>query len=385
MLALTNSQVFTGEECLVDHAVILKHNYIHAICPMHALPKNIPHLSLNGAMLCPGFIDIQLNGCGGVQFSDSAEALSTATLSKMQITNQQFGCTSFLPTLITSENALISTALNTVRIWKTQQQHQVLGLHLEGPWLNQAKKGTHPTELIRPPSEELVDLLINNCDIVSLITLAPERVPPSVIQRLTKAGIILAAGHSAATYEQATAGFAAGIQGATHLYNAMSATSARSPGLVGAVLDNEDIWCGIIADGHHVDFANLRLAHRVKPKKLLLVTDATAPAGTELCQFRFAGKTIYQREGRCVDENGILSGSTLTMIQALRNAVEHMRVPLNEALRMASLYPAQALGLDNQLGRIKPGFIANLTAISNDFTVTHTLVNGHCCYQVKDH
>lgn len=383
MLALINSQIFTGESFLSDHAVILKQNYIHAICPMHSLSHNITPFSLDGAILCPGFIDIQINGCGGVQFSDSPEALTNTTLSMMQSTNLQFGCTSFLPTLISSDDALISTALNTIRAWKTQHQHQVLGLHLEGPWLNPTKKGTHPAELIRPPSEALLDLLINNADIVSLITLAPEQVSPAVIRRLTQSGIRLAAGHSAATYEEATSGFAAGIQGATHLYNAMSASIGRAPGLVGAVLDNETIWYGVIADGHHVHFANLRLAYRLKPQKLLLVTDATAPAGTQLSQFHFAGKTIYHHEGYCVDENGILSGSALTMIKAVQNAVQYMQVPLNEALRMASLYPAEALGLDNQLGRIKPGFIANLTAFDANYRVHNTWVNGRCCYQLK--
>jgi N-acetylglucosamine-6-phosphate deacetylase len=193
---------------------------------------------------------------------------------------------------------------------------------------------------------------------------------------LADAGIVVSAGHSNASYEQARQGFAAGISFATHLYNAMPVISGRQPGLMGAIFDTPEVYTGIIADGHHVAWASIRNAKKLKGDKLVLVTDATAPAGADIEQFIFAGKTIYYRDGLCVDEKGTLSGSALTMIEAVQNSVDHVGIPLDEALRMASLYPARAIGVDATLGSIEAGKVANLTAFTHDFKITKTLVNG---------
>jgi len=377
MYALTQGRIYTGHEILDGHAVVIADGLIERVCPLADLPADIETRDMGGAIIAPGFIDLQLNGCGGVQFNDELSAISVETLGIMQKANEKSGCTSFLPTLITSTDELMKRAVEVMRAWLAQNHHQALGLHLEGPWLNPLKKGTHNPALIRAPDQALVDFLCENADVISMITLAPEKVSDDVIRQLRAAGIIISAGHSHATYEEARSGIRAGVSFATHLYNAMPTTSGREPGLIGALFDSPDIWCGIIADGLHVNFANIRNAKRIKGDKLILVTDATAPAGATIDRFIFAGKTIYYRNGLCVDENGTLSGSALTMIGAVENSVEHVGIALDETLRMATLYPARAMGVEAQLGSIEAGKVANLTVFTRDYKIIRTIVNGN--------
>jgi len=376
MYALVNGRIFTGYDILDDHAVVIADGIIDRVCPRAMLDAALPQQDMAGAFIAPGFIDLQLNGCGGVQFNDSPEALSVETLEIMQRANEKSGCTSFLPTLITSSDELMQRAVETMRAWLTTHQNQALGLHLEGPWLNREKKGTHNPALIRQPDPALVDYLCANADVITKVTLAPEQVGSDVIRQLSAAGIIVSAGHSNATYAEAKAGFSAGITFATHLYNAMSPFSGREPGLVGALFDSPDVYCGIIADGLHVNYANVRMAKRLKGERLILVTDATAPAGAAIDKFIFAGKTIYYRNGLCVDEHGTLSGSALTMIEAVQNSVEYCGIALDEALRMATLYPARAMGVEKQLGTVAAGKAANLTVFTRDYQIIKTFVNG---------
>lgn len=297
----------------------------------------------------------------------------------MQRANEKSGCTSFLPTLITCSDEFMKHGVNVMRSYlqKKENQHQALGLHLEGPYISPLKKGTHNPAFIRKPSAEMIDYLCDNADVITKLTVAPEIVDAKFIRQLTDAGILVSAGHSNATYQQARKGFTAGIGFSTHLYNAMPYISGREPGLIGAIFDTPEVYTGIIADGLHVDWANIRNAKRLKGEKLVLVTDATAPAGAEIDQFIFAGKTIYYRDGLCVDENGTLSGSALTMIEAVRNSVEHVGIALDESLRMATLYAARAIGVDKQLGSIEVGKVANLTAFTRDYKITKTIVNGN--------
>ncbi|MBK4724789.1 N-acetylglucosamine-6-phosphate deacetylase [Pantoea agglomerans] len=377
MYALTQGRIYTGHKILDRHAVVVANGLIDRICPLEDLPAGIETRQVGGAIIAPGFIDLQLNGCGGVQFNDDISAISVETLQIMQKANEKSGCTSFLPTLITSTDELMKRAVEVMRAWLAQNSNQALGLHLEGPWLNPLKKGTHNPDLIRAPDNALVDFLCANADVISKITLAPEKVDAAVIRQLRDAGIIISAGHSHGTYDEALAGIDAGVSFATHLYNAMPTTSGREPGLIGALFDSPDVWCGIIADGLHVHYANIRNAKRIKGDKLILVTDATAPAGASIDRFIFAGKTIYYRNGLCVDENGTLSGSALTMIEAVANSVEHVGISLDEALRMATLYPARAMGVDTHLGSIEAGKVANLTVFTRDYKITRTIVNGN--------
>lgn len=376
MYALTNGRLFTGHEILDNHAVVIADGLIERVCALDELPAGVATRDVNGALIAPGFIDLQLNGCGGVQFNDDLAAISVETLNIMQKANEKSGCTSFLPTLITSTDEMMKRAVEVMRAYLAQNANKALGLHLEGPWLSPRKPGTHNPALIRTPTKELVDFLCENADVIAQITLAPEQVDSEVIRRLSKAGIVVSAGHSHATHDEARAGISAGVSFATHLYNAMPTITGREPGLIGALFDSPDVWCGIIADGLHVHYANIRNAKRIKGDKLILVTDATAPAGATIDRFIFAGKTIYYRDGLCVDENGTLSGSALTMIEAVANSVEHAGIALDEALRMATLYPARAMGIENKLGSVEAGKVANLTVFTRDYKIIKTIVNG---------
>lgn len=380
MFALTQGHVFTGYDILDGHAVIIANGLIERVCPEAQLPAGIETHDLSGALLVSGLIDVQLNGCGGVQFNDSLDAISQHTLEIMQRANEKSGCTSYLPTLITSSDEFIKHSIAVMRTYLKTHRNQALGLHLEGPYLSPVKKGTHNPAFIRQPTSEMIDYLCANADVIIKVTLAPEMVEPRFISQLSDAGIIVSAGHSNATYHQSRSGFAVGISFATHLYNAMPSITGREPGLIGAILDTPEVYTGIIADGHHVAWASIRNAKRLKGDKLVLVTDATAPAGADIDQFIFANKIIYHHDGQCVDENGTLSGSALTMIKAVKNSVQHVGIALDEALRMATLYPARAIGIDHQLGTIEAGKIANLTAITPDFKITKTLVNGSEVY-----
>ncbi|ROV59919.1 N-acetylglucosamine-6-phosphate deacetylase [Vibrio ponticus] len=373
MYALTNCKVYTGSDVLVDHAVIINDGIIESVCPIAELAADIETYDLKGANLSPGFIDLQLNGCGGVMFNDE---ITAETIQIMHQANLKSGCTSFLPTLITSSDENMRQAVAAARDYHALHQNQSLGLHLEGPYLNVAKKGIHSVDYIRPSDDSMVDFMCDNADVIAKVTLAPEHNDPKHIERLRDAGIVVSIGHTNATYAEARQSFESGITFATHLFNAMTPMVGREPGVVGAIYDTPDVYAGIIADGFHVDYANIRIAHKIKGEKLVLVTDATAPAGAEMDYFIFVGKKVYYRDGKCVDENGTLGGSALTMIEAVQNTVEHVGIALDEALRMATLYPAKAIKVDNKLGRIKKGMVANLTVFDRDFTIQANIVNG---------
>ncbi len=373
MYALTNCRIFTGSDVLDNHAVIIDGVNIHAVCPVTELPNDIKTIDLQGANLTPGFIDVQLNGCGGVMFNDevNADALHT-----MHRANVKSGCTSFLPTFITSSDEGMKAALEAQREYQTQYPNHSLGLHLEGPYINTEKKGIHNIDFIRPSDDAMIQTICDNADVVTKVTLAPEKNDHKHIHQLVDAGIVVSAGHTNATYVEARQGFADGITFATHLFNAMTSIQGREPGMVGAIYDTPEVYTGVIADGFHVDYANIRIAKHIKGDKLILVTDATAPAGAHMDHFIFVGKKVYYRDGKCVDENGTLGGSALTMIEAVKNSVEHVGIALDEAVRMATLYPARAIGMDKKLGAIHKGMVANLAVFDRDYHVTATIVNG---------
>ncbi len=373
MYALSNCKIYTGSDVLSEHAVIIENEVIHSIVPVADIPTGIEVRDLEGANLSPGFIDLQLNGCGGVMFNDE---ITAETIQIMHEANLKSGCTSFLPTLITSSDENMRSAVVAAREYHEKYQNQSLGLHLEGPYLNVMKKGIHSVDHIRPSDDAMIDFICANNDLVSKVTLAPEHNDPQHIKRLRDAGIVVAIGHTNATYAEAREAFDNGITFATHLFNAMTPMVGREPGVVGAIYDTPDVYAGIIADGFHVDYANIRLAHKLKGEKLVLVSDATAPAGAEMDYFIFVGKKVYYRDGKCVDENGTLGGSALTMIEAVQNTVEHVGIALDEALRMATLYPAKAMGVEDRLGRIRKGMVANLAIFDRDFQVKATVVNG---------
>ena len=371
--ALTNAVIYTGEKVLYEHAVVIENGLIQAVILEKDLAKEMPTVDLDGANLSAGFIDLQLNGCGGVMFN---EDISVNTLEIMQATNLKSGTTSYLPTFITSPDEGMKQAVAVMREYLSKHQNQALGLHLEGPYLSVAKKGVHRPEYIREISPEMLDFLCQNGDVITKLTVAAENPTAEYISRFIQAGIIVSIGHSNATYEQAKQRFAEGASFATHLHNAMSPiSSGREMGVVGAGLDSE-VYTGIICDGLHVHWGNIRLAKKAKGDKLVVVTDATAAAGADISEFIFVGKKVTVKEGKCYDEFGALGGASVTMIESIQNLIHHTDLSLDEILRMCTLYPAKAIAVDDKLGSIAVGKVANLAIFDQQFKVKATAVNG---------
>ncbi len=371
--ALINTTIYTGEAVLKHHAVLIEGDTIVGIQSEESLPHTLKKVDLKGANLCAGFIDLQINGCGGVMFNDD---ITLSALETMQKTNIRSGTTSFLPTFITAANEKMLQAIDVVKDYMSKYKHEVLGIHLEGPYLSKEKKGVHRSEFVRGITPEMKNELCARADYIKMLTIAPENPTAQYIPEFVKAGIVVSLGHSNATFEQAQAAFHAGATCVTHLHNAMSPiSSGRDMGMVGACLYS-DGYAGIIADGVHVSFENVALDKKIKGDRLFVVTDAIAPAGSDIKTFPFEGKQIHVENGRCVDENGTLAGSSITMIESVANLVKNVGMSLQEALRMANLYPARAIRVDDKLGSIHVGKIANLTAFDHAFNVTAVVVNG---------
>ena len=329
---------------------------------------------LHGCLLVPGLIDCQVNGGGGVLFND---APNVETIRRIAAAHRRYGTTGLLPTLISDDAGVMRAAIAAVREAIRQHVPGVLGIHLEGPFLAPQRRGIHDADKFRIPTAADIELLAATDAGKILLTVAPEQAPPEILHALAARGVILAAGHTAATYAQTRAALDAGVRGFTHLYNAMSPLQSREPGVVGAALEDRTSWCGIIADGHHVHPAALRMALAAKPRgKIFLVTDAMPPVGSDKQRFTLNGDTITCRDGKCTNADGVLAGSALDMATAVRNTISLLGVPADEALRMASTYPAAFLGLENSHGRIAPGYAADLVALDTDFYVRQTWIGG---------
>jgi N-acetylglucosamine-6-phosphate deacetylase len=325
------------------------------------------------AILAPGFIDIQVNGGGSVLLNDQATEAGVRCIVEA---HRKGGTTGCLPTLITDRTEVIERLAAIAHV--CLEIPGVLGFHLEGPALNRSRKGIHPEAEIRVPGlRDLAGMKSFGSRGRSLVTLAPECVPLSMIDELVGAGLRVSAGHSEATASQLWQAAGRGVSGVTHLFNAMSQLNAREPGLVGAALDDDRLFAGIICDGIHVDPAALRVAFHCKGRdRLMLVTDAMPLVGTNDRQFMLHGRQITLHENRLTAADGTLAGAHLTMIEAVRNAVAFLDIPLADALIMASRTPAAFLGLESELGRIAPGYRADLVAFSPGFEVLGTWTGG---------
>ena len=377
LLALVHGRVLTDEGLREDVAVLVREGHVLALAAeddprvAHARPHD-----LAGALLLPGFIDVQVNGGGGLLFND---APTVETLRGIAQAHRRFGTTGLLPSLITDTAAKMRAALDAVDEAIAQSVPGILGIHLEGPFLAPARKGIHDASLFRTPDgDDLLALTAQRRGVV-MLTLAPERVEPAMIARLAGAGVRVVAGHTAADYATTRAALDAGVCGFTHLYNAMTPLSSREPGVVGAALDDPASWCGLIVDGHHVHPASLRIAINAKPPgKCVLVTDAMPPVGSAQPAYTLNGQTIVARDGICMNDAGVLAGSALDMASAVRNTVNLLGLPLAEASRMASTYPAEWLGLEQPHGRIAPGQRADFAVLDDTLHVRETWIGGAC-------
>jgi N-acetylglucosamine-6-phosphate deacetylase len=329
---------------------------------------------LKGHLLLPGFIDVQVNGGGGLLFND---APTVDTLRGIAQAHRKFGTTGMLPTLISDTAAQMHAALAAMDEAIEQRVPGILGIHVEGPFLANARKGIHNADFFRLPDASDIEALTAPRKGVVMLTLAPDLVHTAIITRLSEAGVVVVAGHTGADYATTRAALDAGVCGFTHLYNAMTPLASRDPGVVGAALDDPYSWCGLIVDGHHVHPAALRVAIAAKTQgKCVLVTDAMPPVGSDNPTYILNGQTIVMRDGICQSEAGVLAGSGLDMAGAVRNSVEMLGLPLAEASRMASSYPAAWIGLDRTHGRIAAGYNADFAVMDDSFTVRETWVDG---------
>lgn len=357
--------VFDGARLHRDCAVVIEGERIAAVLPQHrdsagrcrSAGSGPLHPLPEGAWLAPGFIDCQVNGGGDVLLND---APTPETIGRIAAAHRRLGTTGLLPTLISDTPAQMQAALDAVR--QTRRAIPgILGIHLEGPFLSPRRPGVHNPAVFRVPNDEDAARLIHGRAGAMLVTMAPERAPPGFIRKLAAAGIRVSLGHSAATYEETRAALAEGVTGFTHLFNAMPPLDSRAPGPIAAALETPEAWIGLIVDGHHVAAAMLRLALRGAARPML-VSDAMPPVGGQRPSFVLGGEEIAVRGGRCTRADGTLAGAAISMADAVRNCVALLGIPLTDALRYASTEPASFLGLGDTLGRIAPGYRADLVA-----------------------
>lgn len=381
---LTNCRIYTGEEIVTGNAILIEHGKIIAIGVKADFPSDVQTIDLRGGNVAPGFIDLQINGGGGWFFTQHP---TTECMGAMYRANLRFGTTHFLPTLVSSPYEKIQQAIQSVREALRANLPGVLGLHVEGPYFHPEKIGAHRREFIHPPTmEELQGIVEQGRGVVKIITLAPELCTDEQLALLRESGtppegFVISAGHSNATYEEAGHFFGKGVSKVTHLYNAMSSFAHREPGLVGATFDHPR-WTSIIVDGFHCHYATVRIAKQLLGDKLFLITDAVDTIGNEPNAAERATRygdfvTRYRYEGgRFITDDGKLAGSCITMLDALRNCVQHVGIPLEEALRMASTYPARAIGLGDELGKVKPGYPAALVVFDDKLNVQGVVADG---------
>ncbi|HTE49950.1 MAG TPA: N-acetylglucosamine-6-phosphate deacetylase [Kofleriaceae bacterium] len=378
---LAGARLFTGDRMLDGHALLTEGERITAVLPVSEAPADVQVRRLPAdTLLVPGFLDVQVNGAGGVLFNDTPTAEAALAIAAVV---RRTGTTGILPTFMTDERDKMRQACDAAVQALAHPRGGVRGLHLEGPFLAVERPGVHPPEWIRRPDAEDIDALVALAtDRIApsgrlLLTVAPETIDDRDIERLAAAGVTVAAGHTAATVERTCQALAAGLRGFTHLFNAMPPLVNRHPGPVAAALADPDAWCSIIADGHHVHPALLRLLVHIKPQgKVILVTDAMPPSGTDATSFNLFGRTVLRHDGRLATEDGTLAGADIDMATSVRNCVDLLGLPLEESLRMASLYPARYIGLDRELGSLTPGHRADLTLLRPDLTVLATWVAG---------
>jgi N-acetylglucosamine-6-phosphate deacetylase len=373
--ALINGRILIGDKLIEGHAALLDEGRILDIVPVaDARCRQASQSNLGGQLLLPGFIDAQVNGGGGKLFND---APNVNVIREIGQAHRRFGTTSFLPTLISADLDVVARAIAAVQAAIDTSVPGVLGIHIEGPFLNVARKGVHDPAKLRELDQSAIGLLTSLRGGRTLVTLAPEMTTPDLIATLVKAGVVVSAGHTNATYADIDEALRHGLTGFTHLFNAMSQLTGREPGVVGAALDDPDSWCGIIVDGQHTSPVVLRIALRCKRHdRFMLVTDAMPSVGTNLTSFDLQGRRITVSGTTCIDDEGRLAGSNIDMASCVRNAMTLLDLPLPEAVRMATWHPAEFLGLSHELGRIAPGYRANLVLATQQLEVLDTWIDG---------
>ena len=374
MRALINGRVLTADGRVKAPTVVIEGGRIGALLPGGEAPQGATTEDLGGALLVPGFIDTQVNGGGGVLFND---APTVETVARIAEAHRPFGTTGLLPTLISDDLEVVRRGIEAIDRAIASGVPGILGIHIEGPFLNVDRKGIHDRSKIRKMDEAGFAALTSLKLGKTLVTLAPECTTPDMVARLVAAGVIVAAGHSNGTYDDIRQALDAGLSGFTHLFNGMSQLTPREPGVVGAALEDLDSWCGLIVDGLHVSPATMRLALRCKPAdKFMLVTDAMPNVGAAEKEFVLQGRRVQVIDGICRNDDGTIAGSDLDMARAVRNAVEMLGVDLATAVWMASGSPAHFLGLQSETGSLAQGLRADLALLDDEGRVLRTWIGG---------
>ena len=374
-VALVNGRVLGDNGLIEGRGVLLdRGRIVDIVAASDPRCRSAQRYDLQGQLLLPGFTDLQVNGGGGVLFND---APSIESIRAIGAAHRRFGTTGFLPTLISEDLDVVARAIAAVQGAIQAGVPGVLGIHIEGPFLSVARKGVHDPAKFRELDASAVGLLSSLKGGKTLVTLAPEMTTPEVIRSLARSGVVVSAGHTNATYAEVSAALQHGLTGFTHLFNAMSQLTGREPGVVGAALEDPNSWCGIIADGEHSSPVVLRIALRAKPhNRFMLVTDAMPGVGTHQASFNLQGRKITVSGLVCYDEEGRLAGSNIDMASCVRNAVKLLHLPLHEAVRMASLHPAEFLGIAHDTGLIRAGYRANLVLADDELNVLETWIDG---------
>ena len=372
--AVLADRIFDGHGWHAEAAALVRDGRIVGLGSWGDVPPDWPLTRLPaGAFLAPGFIDLQVNGGGGVLLNNQPTADGMRSIARA---HRRYGTTACLPTLITDTRERVRTAIAAAR--SIGGRDGVLGLHLEGPFISPRRPGVHPPDRIAKPGAGDLEELCELADAGrSLVTLAPECVPAGFLRKLASSGVRISIGHSEAPAATVMQAVADGATGVTHLFNAMPPLSARAPGIIGAALGDRRLTAGLIVDGIHVDPISVRAAFAAKGSdRIALVTDAMPTVGTSLDRFELVGQTIKLADGRLTTEEGTLAGTHLDMASAVRNVVRLAQLPLEDALRAASLTPARFLGLDNERGALIPGARADLVALTPELRVFATWLDG---------
>ena len=363
LTAYTNAIIFTGADKISGKTLLTEDDKIKGVIENELIPQNAKIIDCKNLIIAPGFIDLQIYGGGGYLFSNKPTSTALKSMADSLLSS---GTTGFYVTLATNSMEIFFEAIKVV---KENPHPAVLGLHFEGPYLNPVKRGAHIKEYIKRPERKEVQQLLKAADgVLKIMTLAPEMCDPEIIHLLKDNGVVISAGHSNATFAEAVAGYENGITTTTHLFNAMSPIHHRDTGLPGAVYLSKNVYASIIADGIHVDFNTLKISKKIMGERLFLITDAVAPVAD--------GAYMHvEKEDRYTLPDGTLSGSKLTLLKAVQNCVEKADIPLDEALRMASSYPAQVMNLIDR-GKIGVGYKANFTIFSEEYNICDTVLNG---------
>ena len=365
--AIVNGIVHTGEE--INNDVIIIENGI-IISVQKEVPNTIPLIDLQGKHISAGFIDIQINGGERLYFSQTP---AEETIQDIYETSLKYGTTHVLPCLISSSRETILQGIEAIRNYKAKHNNGVLGMHLEGPFLNPLKRGAHSLNQVRKPTNsELEEIIRYGKEVIKVITIAPECFTDEQLDMLLESGIVISAGHSTMTYKEAQYYFSKGIKLVTHLFNAMTQFSHREPGLVGATFENQDVFAPVILDGAHCDYAAARVAYKLKKDKFFLISDA-AFLGRKVASFKWENFDAHLENGFYRNEEGNLAGASISMEEAVQNAFNHLNVSADEAIKMATCRVASAINMDHQLGKIKSGFPASFVTFNDNLSKIETL------------